>query len=168
MLILDTFDAEGQVSRLGTHWQAFSDQVMGGRSQMRVWREKHGDRASLCFAGTVSLENRGGFIQVALPLVTQSHPFRANHFSGVEVLLKGEGTPFFLHLKTASMRLPWEHFEAPLPVTANWQAVRVPFAHFVPRGTGQGLDLAGLTRLGIVAGKAAGEARLAIARLAFY
>jgi len=168
MLIIDTFDAANQPSRLGTQWLAFSDQVMGGRSQLRVWHDRVDGRACLSFAGMVRLENRGGFIQVALPLVTRSHPFRADHFSGIQVVVKGYGTPFYLHLKTASLRLPWEHFEAPLPVAKDWQTLHVPFAQFVPRGTGERLDLTGLTRLGIVAGKAAGEAHLAIAQVAFY
>ena len=67
-LLLDDFS--GELSAVGTRWEGFTDQVMGGVSEMSARIQSDGADNFLHLSGTVSLENNGGFIQVRLRLDT--------------------------------------------------------------------------------------------------
>ncbi|MEB3238445.1 MAG: CIA30 family protein [Candidatus Sericytochromatia bacterium] len=166
-LWIDTFNGDG-TSRLGTRWMAFTDRVMGGLSDAEVRYDTIDGRACLHLEGTVRLENRGGFIQVALPLVTREHPFDATHLRGVRLLVRGVGAPFQVHLRSLQQRRPWEHYCAEAWAPAAWTTIDLPFAAFHPEMTTGILDLSRLTRIGIVLGKRPGPASLAVGAVGFH
>jgi len=65
-LIID--DATGATSRLGTAWRLVGDTVMGGVSRGTLTQENVAGRPAWRMRGSVSLENNGGFLQMALDL----------------------------------------------------------------------------------------------------
>jgi len=112
-------------------WRFISDQVMGGISQGRAGVEAEGGAAFLRLTGTVSTENRGGFIQArrdlpgGLPADTK----------GVVLRTRGDGQRYFLHLRTTGTLLPWQYYQAPFTPGPDWGEIRVPLSAFVASGS---------------------------------
>jgi len=169
-LLLDDFASDDDTSRFGTDWRSFTDAVMGGVSTARVTREEVDGRRSLRLRGKVALENHGGFIQVALPLDLDGEPLDGSAYGGVRLLVRVRGGEpgYYLHLRTAGTVHPWSHYRAEIPAGEGWTEVRIPFSDFRPVGLRRELDIAALTRIGIVAGKRAFEADIAVARIGLY
>jgi hypothetical protein len=88
------------------------------------------DARYLRLTGSVSTENRGGFIQVRADL---EQPFPADT-RGVVVEVRGNGERYFLHLRTRGTVLPWQYYQAAIPSGPEWQQVRVPFSAFERSG----------------------------------
>lgn len=168
LFILDQFIRPDGVSALETSWTCFTDRVIGGKSNAVLLREQEDDRFCLRLKGHVSMHNHGGFIQAALPLATNGYPFVASHFQGIACWVKGLGEGYCLHLRTAELNSPWQHYRAPLPVTPEWHGVIIPFSHFVPVNTYLPLNLNLLTRLGVVAYGHEFDADIMITELALY
>lgn len=163
--LLDDFQ-QAEQARFGTRWLAFSDQVMGGRSELSL---QHGPGATLTLTGQLSLENQGGFIQAALPLVHSRHLFDARHFTGVHICCQArQPGSYFVHLRSKELSMPWQHYRAPLPASAEWQCFQIPFSAFEARRTNHSLNLAYLTRLAVVAAGFAGPAELCLSEIGFY
>jgi hypothetical protein len=167
-LLVDDFARDDGVSSLATAWQRFTDQVMGGRSRAASVIEVLDGRRCLRLTGEVSLANNGGFIQVALPLADRGRTLDAQGWTGLRLLVRGAGDGYYLHLRTSDCRLPWQYYDVALPCGPQWSEVEIPFADFQPRSLGAALDLSGLQRLGVVAGKKAFAADIAVARIELY
>ena len=167
-LLIDDFARDDGVSSLATAWQRFTDQVMGGRSQATSAVEILDGRRCLRLAGEVSLANNGGFIQVALPLAVRGGVLDARGWTGLRLLVRGAGEGYYLHLRTADCRLPWQYYGAALPCGPEWSAVEIAFTDFRPESLGAKLDVSRLQRLGVVAGKKAFAADVAVARIELY
>jgi hypothetical protein len=161
--LLDDFAQPGEGARA---WSVFTDRVMGGVSVAQGAVEVVTGRRALRLRGRVSLERNGGFVQVARPLGDASGPLDARHALGLSLDVCGTPGPYFVHLRTADTRAPWQHYRAPLPVTADWRTVEVPWSAFTPSGLDRPLDVRALTRLGIVGAREAFDADIALARLA--
>jgi hypothetical protein len=164
-LLIDDF--RGDTSALGTSWQLFTDRVMGGQSDARASRTRIAGTPCLVIDGTVRIEGNGGFLQVALPLAQPGKSFDASAWTSIRLqVARGDGQ-WALHLRTDAMTAPWMHYRAVLPGKSDrsWVTVDVPFSSFRGERTDTPLDLARLTRVGIVAVAPAGLAQLAIARV---
>ncbi len=111
----------------------------------------------------VSLERKGGFIQVAREV--DGARLGAARFSGLQLTVCGVPGSYFVRLRSADRRSPWQHYAAPLPVTATWQTLSLPWRIFMPASLEAPLDASTLARIGIVAGQAAFDADIAIGRL---
>jgi hypothetical protein len=70
--------AARSLSRLGTPWEGFTDQVMGGDSRLESALVPGEQGRALRLSGQVSLKNNGGFIQMRLPFAG----FRPQNMSG--------------------------------------------------------------------------------------
>ena len=128
-LLLDDFSAPRPV--VGIEWEGFTDRVMGGVSEMSSGIVAPEGTPLLRLRGSVSLENRGGFIQVRLKLAARPAVFDASRYSGVRLTLRGEGGEgYYLFARTRQTRLPWKYYSAPLPVTKEWRTVEVPWSAF--------------------------------------
>jgi 2-keto-3-deoxy-6-phosphogluconate aldolase len=66
--MIDDLSREPPMAAIGSNWQLFTDQVMGGVSKAIMTRDAIAGRAAICMRGDVSLENNGGFVQIALDL----------------------------------------------------------------------------------------------------
>jgi hypothetical protein len=167
VVLIDDFSRE-TASALGTKWQTFTDRVMGGMSNGQTSFETLAGQRCLRLKGTVSLENQGGFVQAALPLVKQGGSFDAATYRGIRLWVRGNGATYYVHLRTADTRLPWQYYEAGFESGADWKQVDIPFSAFDPENLDAALDLGNLKRLAIVAAKKAFEADIAVARIEFF
>jgi hypothetical protein len=127
-LLLDDFS--GERSALGTRWEGFTDQVMGGVSQMNARIESEGSESYLHLSGNVSLENNGGFIQVRLRLDEKKRSFDASGYSGVALRVRGEDQGYYVHLRTTRTIFPWSYYAREFPVSEEWTTVTLPFSEF--------------------------------------
>lgn len=165
----------------GTTWTGYTDQVMGGVSSAILTRENffHGRTANV-LRGRVSLENNGGFVQMATNLAknpTKSSTVDASAFDGVEleVLYDGvdESEHFNVHLKTEACIRPYSSYRATFRVShGKWTTVRLPWSKFTGKGPGASevpFNTSALTRLGLVAiGKPMERLVLATSGFRFY
>ncbi|MEL7046798.1 MAG: CIA30 family protein [Pseudomonadota bacterium] len=155
-------------ARNGQSWRFFSDRVMGGVSLGTAEHETVDGRPALRLTGDVSLENNGGFIQVALDLTAEGRTLDASAFTGVELTLRGDGADYAVNLRTSDLRYPWQSYRAAVASAASWTTHRVPFAAFLAQRTDHPLNPARLRRIGLIA---IGEARrvdVAITELRFF
>lgn len=166
--LLDDFSEKSGVSAIGTTWQSFTDRVMGGVSEGTHQFADVDGRRCIYLKGQVSLENQGGFVQVALSLERDGRPFDAGSFTGLRVWVRGNGETYYLHLRTRETSRPWFYYQASFMANARWQKVEIPFSQFVPENFSADLDPAQLTRVAIVAAKRAFEADVAVSRIEFY
>ena len=153
---------------IGTQWQMLSDAVMGGVSAGHMSRMMLDGRPAIRMQGDVSLENNGGFIQIALDLAPNGTTFDASAFEGIAVDVLGNGEDYGLHLRTSELTRPWQSYRAGLVALPTWQEIRFPFSGFVPHRTETPLDIRLLRRIGIVAIGRAFRADAAIGGLRFY
>jgi hypothetical protein len=156
-----------QASHAG-RWQFISDGVMGGVSAGNISRQVRAERTAICLRGAVSLENNGGFVQMALDLLPHGGILDAQAFAGVELDVCGNGEQYSLHLRTDAVTRPWQSWRQHFATTPVWQTLRLPFAGFEAHRIDVPLDTRRLRRLGIVAIGRAFEADVAVARVGFY
>jgi monofunctional biosynthetic peptidoglycan transglycosylase len=122
--IIDFSDADR------SEWRVINDGVMGGLSQSGIERT---GRESGIFAGTLSLENNGGFASVRASVGTRD----LSAYAGVEVRVRGDGRRYQLRLRTdggfdgIAYRAVFETLEG------KWLTAQIPFADFVPTFRGR-------------------------------
>jgi len=109
-------------------WEYIADTVMGGVSKGQVRFETVEGRGVLKLTGTVSTENRGGFIQARLPL---KEPMPETT-QGIWLKVKGNSQKYFVHIRTAGTILPWQYYQAAFEANEQWQIVRLPWSAFNP------------------------------------
>lgn len=165
--LVDDFSREG-VSALGTPWQTFTDRVMGGISDGQARYETLDGKRCLRLRGQVSLENQGGFVQAAVPLVKAAGAFDAGSYDGIRLWVRGNGRRYYIHLRTEDTRLPWQYYAAAFDTGDSWEMIDIQFAAFAGENLGLPLDTRKLKRLAIVAAKEAFAADVAVARIEFY
>jgi hypothetical protein len=153
---------------LGTEWELVSHRVMGGVSDGSLTRTTLAGRQALHLTGRVSLENNGGFLQMALDLRPDGSALDARAFRGIalEVFANGEG--YNLHLRTAAVTRPWQSYRLGFTAPAHWTTLHLPFTDITPHRVEAPFDPATLRRIGIVAIGRAFRADIAIARIALY
>ena len=167
-MVIDDFTDDGLVSKLGTRWRGVSDQVMGGISEANVSHGVIGGRPSLRMMGDVRLENDGGFIQAALDLAPAGDTIDASGFTGVRIVVRGNGEKYSIHLRTPDNIRPWQSCRAHFTTGSDWETIDLPFATFVPYRLETPLDTTRLRRIDLVAIGRAFYADLAVSELAFY
>jgi len=153
---------------IGSHWQLLSDAVMGGVSSGRMTAGVVAGRPAIRMQGRVSLENNGGFLQIALDLAPGGGVVDASGFTGVEVDVLGTGESYGLHLRTPDLTRPWQSYRAGFVAEGAWKTLQLPFAEFTPHRTGSPLDTRHLRRLGLVAIGRAFHPDLCVAGVRFY
>ena len=164
-LVLDDFADPRGISTWGTRWSAFTDQVMGGVSDMEAEVHRDGDVAHMHMTGDVRLENNGGFVQVALPLDGNGRPFDASAYRAVRLRVKGNGERYYVHLRTNDTGRPWQYYAAAFETSGEWTTIEVPFDEFEPRSLRTPLDPSGLRRVAVVAYGERMRADVSIARV---
>lgn len=150
------------------NWRLVTDAVMGGISRGSIAKEILEGRESTRMSGYVSIENNGGFIQIALDLGTETGSFDASDFTGLEIDVLGNSESYAAHLRTTDVTRPQQSYRQSFVTPRAWQTLRLPFVQFMPHRIGIPLDLKRLRRLGLVAIGREFAVDLAVARLAFY
>ena len=164
-LLIDDFSDGNARSALGTRWDAFTDRVMGGVSDMRAGVVDGEDGPRLRLEGEVRLENNGGFIQARLPLAKTQRGLNASSFAAIRLRVRGDPGSYFIHLRTPDCRRPWQYYRAPLAVGEDWQDVSIPLDSFEPKSLSAPLDTDRLSSLGVVAAGKAFRARIEVSRV---
>jgi hypothetical protein len=155
-----------QASHAG-EWRLITDQVMGGRSSGVLVMEQYQGRNCLRMRGSVSTENNGGFVQIALDLAG-GKSMDASNFTGVVLEVKGNGERYNVHLRTSELWLPWQSYRAEFNADSKWRKIRLPFREFEPYKTRNRLDPKKLVRIGVVAIGREFDVDLCVGSLAFY
>jgi hypothetical protein len=160
-MLIDSFDAGAQ-----QRWRFFADTVMGGKSEGKVTFEREGDVSFARLTGTVSTENNGGFIQFRTEL--RSPP--PADAKGIALVVRGNGSGYFVHVRTKGMLLPWQYYQAPFSTTGAWREVRIPFTAF--KRSDESLRVTPATdsirSVGIVAYGRDYEAKVDVREIGFY
>lgn len=173
MLPIDDFarssgPASQALSNFGTSWRVVTDTVMGGASSAGMDFTTLAERRCLRLAGTVSLENNGGFVQASLDLAADGGSFDASRYAGIELDVYGNGESYNVHLRTADTWIVWQSYRAAFQAPPGWRTLRLPFGRFEAYRTGAPLDLRQLKRIGLVAIGREMQADLCLGRIAFY
>lgn len=166
-LLIDDFEDSDATSALQTRWSFISDRVMGGVSEGTARIVSVDGRKALLLAGTVSLENNGGFIQAATALSQRSW-FDASRNNGVSLTVKGNGGTYFVHIRTTQNRLPWQYFQTSFTATGEWTTILIPFGQFIPENGRQPLDKSRIKRIAVVAAKENMRAELYVDEISLY
>jgi hypothetical protein len=121
--VIDNLDNER------VEWLPFSDQVMGGISEIN-FSEKDEEKMSFYhMEGNVSTENNGGFIQFRAAVNIDDLPYE-----GLRIMTRGNGEEYFIHVRTPKTRLPWNYYAASFNTTNDWQYIEIPFDSFKKSG----------------------------------
>ena len=144
------------------NWAYLADTVMGGVSQGGA----EFSAGALRLTGQVSTKNNGGFIQVR----TRIDSTELIGKSGIKIKVKGNGDIYYLHIRNASARLPWQYYTASFQTSEKWKEIAILFdefensATFMPRK----LKPDSIKTIGIVAYGKDHNADISIANLEFY
>ena len=144
MNLLSIYDAQQNTSR----WQTADDRVMGGLSVAQIVADTRGGQSCFCLSGRVSLENRGGFVQMKWSFEPEMD---AGQFTGVYVDVMGNNESYNVHLRTRQLWLPWQSFRASFTAIPQWERIYLPFTQFENYSTFSTLDPVGIRKLAIVA-----------------
>lgn len=166
--IIDDLSQKSPRASNGAAWELVADSVMGGVSNGTMRREVVQDREAIHMQGDVSLENNGGFLQIALDLAPDGAPIDASRWAGIELDLIGNDESYNLHLRTADVTRPWQSYRQSFIARPEWQTLRLPFADFEAHRIDAPLDLSTLRRIGIVAIGRAFHADIAIGGVRFH
>jgi len=165
--IIDDLSRSFPEATIGSRWELLSDRVMGGVSSGRLTRQSVSGRMAIRMQGEVSLENNGGFIQMALDLDPSGAPVDCSNFAGLEIEVSGNGETYGLHLRTADLSRPWQSYRQSFQAEPGWRTITLPFAGFLPHRTDAPFDPRRIRRLGLVAIGRAFDADLALAAVRF-
>jgi Complex I intermediate-associated protein 30 (CIA30) len=166
--VIDDLSGDDLVATIGTRWQLVTDRVMGGVSDGTLVRESVSGRPALRMRGDVSLENNGGFVQMALDLAPDGGVVDASSWTGIELDVIGNDEDYGVHLRTDAVERPWQSYRQSFRAGAAWRSVQLAFADFVPHRIEVPLDVRRLRRIGLIAIGRAFTADLAVGGVRFY
>lgn len=149
---------------LDPDWEYVADTVMGGVSDGKVTR----DAGAATLTGIVSLENNGGFIQMAFDLREDAGAFDASGWSGLEIDVQGNGEVYDIRLRTDQLTRPWQSFRTDFIAPIDTQTLRIPFDTFEANRTDETFDPARLRRIGILAIGRVFEADVTVTAMRLY
>ncbi len=144
------------------NWAYLADTVMGGVSRGGA----EFSAGALRLTGKVSTKNNGGFIQVR----TRIDPSQAVGKSGIKIKVKGNGDVYYLHVRNASARLPWQYYTASFKTSEKWKEISISFDEFEKSATlmPRKLKSESIKTIGLVAYGKDHNADVSIANLEFY
>lgn len=167
-MIIDDLSRTAPQASNGARWQFIADGVMGGVSQGTMDRETVQGREAYRMRGAVSLENNGGFIQMALDLAPDGAAVDASAFTGIEIDITGNGETYNLHLRSTDVKRPWQSYRQSFIAGREWETHRIPFTDFTPHRIDTPLDVRRLRRIGILAIGRVFDADVSVGGVRFY
>ncbi len=154
--------------QLSPDWEYVADTVMGGVSTGQTERMTLAGRDATRLTGDVSLDNDGGFVQMAFDLTPDGGTMDASAYTGIEITIRGNDEAYDLRLRTDQLERPWQSFRTEVNATDVWTTLRLPFSDFEPHRTDATLDPARLRRIGVLAIGREFHADVAVADIGFY
>jgi adhesin HecA-like repeat protein len=147
-------------------WEYVADGVMGGVSAGRMTQQTYLGRAATVLRGMVSLDNNGGFVQIATDLRADAPDPRM--WDGIAIDVAGNEESYDLRLRTDQLTRPWQSFRTDFVAQPQWKTLRFPFGDFVAHRHTMGFAPDALRRIGILAIGRVFAAEVAVAGLRFY
>lgn len=175
MADMDLFVASSVAHSTGDHvqagntaqWRLFTDRVMGGVSSGTLGADHVAGRDCLRMRGEVSLENNGGFVQMAANMDPRLRA-RLPEFAGLSLEVFGTGERYNVHLRTEGMMHPWQSYRSSFIADPAWRTITLPFDQFEPYRTERPLDVSRIRRVGLVAIGRRFTADLCVAKASLY
>lgn len=133
-------------------WVPFTDQVMGGVSEMNFLEKEEDGFFYYHMEGNVSTENNGGFIQFRADIDIEDQGYK-----GLKIKTRGNGEEYYLFIRTTKTRLPWLYYGSIFKTTEDWQWVKLPFKSFkksdgrFSRFLPEEFDISSIKSIGVVA-----------------
>lgn len=144
-------------------WVPFSDQVMGGISEVNAYELKENGVSFYRLEGNVSTENNGGFIQVRAEV-----NLRNKNFEGIRIKVRGNNNEYYMHLRSPRM-LPWNYYTSKFYASEEWQVIDLPLSSFeYSRDASKSFNSSKMKSIGIVAFGKDFFAQVDIAGVEFY
>lgn len=159
--------AQEQKMDLTPEWEYVADTVMGGVSTGQISPVRLEGRAAMRLSGEVSLENNGGFIQMAFDLA-DGGVVDASDYRGIEIDVYGNGEAYEVRLRTDALTRPWQSYRAGLESRPEWRTQRLVWTDFEANKTDAPFDPARLRRIGVLAYGAQMQADVAIGAIRFF
>ena len=156
------------MKQLAPNWEFVSDTVMGGVSSGAVAEEIVAGRSATVLRGTVSLENNGGFIQMAFDLHEGGADVDVSAWDGIEIDAYGDGGTYDVRLRTAQLTRPWQSFRSDFVGEPHWTKVKIPFSSLVSHRVEAVFHPTCLRRIGILAIGLEQDACIAVSNIGFY
>jgi len=153
---------------LDPRWEYIADGVMGGVSRGGMTQQVFRGRDAAVLRGDVSLDNNGGFIQIAFDLRDDGTGRDASDWDGIEMDVCGNGELYDVRLRTDQLTRPWQSFRAEFTAPLDWQALQIPFESVLAHRTDAVFDPAQLRRIGILAIGREFQAEIAVAGVRLY
>ncbi|MEM6371737.1 MAG: CIA30 family protein [Pseudomonadota bacterium] len=153
--------------QLTPRWEYVADTVMGGVSRGSATAQQVAGRAAMRLTGDVSLDNNGGFVQIAFDLADGA-AFDASGYEGIALEVYGNGAAYDLRLRTSALTRPWQSFRAEFVARPAWQRIEIPFAALQAHRTDAAFDPATLRRIGILAIGREMQADIAVGSVSLY
>lgn len=132
-------------------WEFVCDTVMGGNSSGQIEKLSVDGRLATRLTGDVSLENNGGFVQMAFDIHPDGTPFDASDWNAVEVDVLGNREEYDFRLRTSGLTRPWQSYRASFVAPNHWTTVHIPFVDFKTHKTDIPLDVKRIRRMGVLA-----------------
>ncbi len=130
-------------------WQIVNDGVMGGRSSSQAsivnldsGGESNGERGAMRFAGTLSLENNGGFASVRS---RSSGSLGLDPGETIILRVKGDGRRYTFNLYTPDRRTAFSYQLEFDTTDGQWSEVKLPVDKFVAHSFGRPIPSMKLT-----------------------
>lgn len=159
---------EANKMQLHPKWEFVADTVMGGISNGTVSQEVFEGRKATVLRGNVSLDNNGGFIQMAFDLRKNGSGINVSEWDGIELTVCGNDQNYDIRLRTDQLTRPWQSFRTDICIQQVWQTVKVPFATFIAHKVDTAFDPKYLRRIGILAIGREFNALVAVSSIRFY
>lgn len=147
---------------LNPDWECVTDTVMGGVSKAHVETTAYNGRQATRLRGEVSLDNNGGFVQMAFDVAEGGGTLDASSFEGIQLDVWGNAEVYDLRLRTDQLEKPWHSYRADFMAKPEWHCIHIPFADIRPHRTAIPFNPARLRRIGVLAIGRAFHADIAI------
>lgn len=158
---------EETVMKFTPKWEYVADTVMGGVSQGEAAPVRIEGRDATRLTGSVSLENNGGFVQIAFD-VADGGNLDATGWTGIALEVFGNNEVYDLRVRTDQLSRPWQSFRASFVAPAHWTRVEIPFSDLTPHRTDVYFDPARVRRIGILAIGREMQAEISVAGIELY
>ena len=117
-----SMNALSNISNNPSNWYLVTDQVMGGKSELRV----DVDDGVFSLSGYVTTENNGGFVRLA------HSPKNVNkEVKGIRFMAKGNNETYEVHVTMQGLRMPpWAYHSSTFDVNTEWKMFEINFSDF--------------------------------------
>ena len=117
-----SMNALSNISNNPSNWYLVTDQVMGGKSELRV----DVDDGVFSLSGYVTTENNGGFVRLA-----HSPKNVDKEVKGIRFMAKGNNETYEVHVTMQGLRMPpWAYHSSTFDVNTEWQMFEINFSDF--------------------------------------